>query len=470
MYLAGISLNQDYRALVISPSTPDLERLIPLVEACNFTAMGVTSSGEAWEILEKTLPQLLVISLDLPDRGSTLIRKIIPKKPDSLIVIGLFDPTTPPEVESTMAEGYDFLLETSFSPTALRAALHSLTKCQQTSTSKTICQSETIQHQQQEMEELQDQIEQAFAMSNQTAMEAEMAFIELNMIFKAVTGGIVLIGKNMNIIRFNDGFLQLAEIDRETARTFTCSDLFPNHHCGTDNCSILKVIKGEPHVEFETEKKRKDGSIRHYNITATPYKGPGGELIGAVVYILDITERVRIKRELEQSREKYRTMSLVDELTGLFNKRHFNNTLSIEIDRADRYGMNLSLIMMDIDNFKIHNDTYGHDQGDLVLSRLGEIVAGSIRSCDTPCRYGGEEFTIILPETPGQNAETVAERVRAAMAAEPFQPNPDETVYKTLSLGIAEFQKGEKLAELLRRADQNLYKAKKSGKNRYIYE
>jgi two-component system cell cycle response regulator len=125
---------------------------------------------------------------------------------------------------------------------------------------------------------------------------------------------------------------------------------------------------------------------------------------------------------------------------------------------------------MDIDNFKHHNDTYGHADGDKVLAELGKVIKASIRVTDIGCRYGGEEFTVILPQTSGESAVIVAERIRQGFAELEFKPNPNEVVQKTISVGIAQFGLGDTVQTLLERTDQNMYKAKDSGKNRCVYE
>jgi len=163
-------------------------------------------------------------------------------------------------------------------------------------------------------------------------------------------------------------------------------------------------------------------------------------------------------------------LSTVDELTGLFNKRYFNKHMALEVERAKRHRHSLCLLLFDIDNFKHHNDTYGHADGDLVLARLGKVIAGAVRINDIPCRYGGEEFTIILPEINGDQAIVVAERIRARFAAEVFEPNPGERVSKTVSIGIAQYRLGENGQSLLERADHNMYQAKQTGKDRVVFQ
>ena len=127
------------------------------------------------------------------------------------------------------------------------------------------------------------------------------------------------------------------------------------------------------------------------------------------------TERNRILSKLEN-------LAITDGLTKLYNLRHFYHLLEIEIDRCSRYGHPLALLLLDIDNFKVYNDTYGHLEGDKVLVRIGQIIQSRLRTMDSAFRYGGEEFTVILPETTAQEANNVAHRIRTAVEFENFFP------------------------------------------------
>jgi len=274
--------------------------------------------------------------------------------------------------------------------------------------------------------------------------------------------------KHCNLLRCNDSFLRMAGVIREKAHDHKCYEIFHTCMCNTDKCPLQRIRKGEKRIESEIKKEGPAGKAVYYSIISTPFKGPSGDLLGAVQHITDITERVKAEKALAESERRYKELSLVDELTKLFNKRYFNTHLQLEVERANRHGQPLSLLLLDIDNFKHHNDTYGHADGDRVLARLGQVIKESLRVNDVPCRYGGEEFTIILPETSGEQAIVVAERIRAGFAGVIFQPNPQETVQKTVSIGVTQYLPGESGQSLLERADQNMYEAKQSGKNRYV--
>jgi len=193
----------------------------------------------------------------------------------------------------------------------------------------------------------------------------------------------------------------------------------------------------------------------------------GLALMAISLIIFALASRIRTNVDaLRQSESRYMELSIKDDLTGLFNQRHFYHLLQAEIERAERYGRPLSLLLIDIDDFKRFNDTHGHMEGDRVLERIGETIQRCVRRTDWAFRYGGEEFTVFMPETLGDQAGVVAERIRTEFRAERFRPSPDREESKTVSIGIAQYQSGEELKEFISRADRNMYEAKRLGKDR----
>ncbi|MCK4697486.1 MAG: diguanylate cyclase, partial [Dehalococcoidia bacterium] len=157
--------------------------------------------------------------------------------------------------------------------------------------------------------------------------------------------------------------------------------------------------------------------------------------------------------------------SRIDELTGLFNRRHFEERLKEEVSRHSRYGDVLSIFMLDLDNFKAYNDTYGHPAGDILLGQMGKIVKGSVRNVDQAFRYGGDEFVIILPQTIREDAYVVAERVRMQIA----KTMEKQAIAVTSSIGLANYPADGVVAdELIDVADNALYHAKRAGGNRIL--
>ncbi|MFN7130940.1 MAG: GGDEF domain-containing protein [Myxococcales bacterium] len=171
-----------------------------------------------------------------------------------------------------------------------------------------------------------------------------------------------------------------------------------------------------------------------------------------------------IVKDIENAR-LYR-LSITDSLTKAFNRQYLYQRLPDEIERCRRYGDPLCVALFDVDHFKKLNDTYGHPAGDFVLKEITRIAHEQIREVDALVRYGGEEFLILLPKTALEGARTIAERFRQAVAAAVF-PWSDQQLKVTISLGVAQLQADVPSDEvLLKRADDALYRAKSSGRNR----
>lgn len=165
--------------------------------------------------------------------------------------------------------------------------------------------------------------------------------------------------------------------------------------------------------------------------------------------------------------EQFKSLSITDALTGLNNRHRFDEIMHQEIERVQRYGTRVSLLMIDIDHFKNVNDTFGHQKGDMVLRKIGHILRECVRSVDIPCRYGGEELTIIMPESDGEEALKMAERIRQTIAKTDFRENAEGPEIVTVSIGVAGCPtKSCTLPEFVHAADSALYEAKGSGRNR----
>jgi len=181
-------------------------------------------------------------------------------------------------------------------------------------------------------------------------------------------------------------------------------------------------------------------------------------------------KRVLKERKLTNERlqmlEKLKKLSITDGLTNLYNSRHFYNQLKNEVDRSTRYSHPLTMLILDIDHFKDYNDRYGHLEGDKVLLRLGQVVKLLLRKMDSAYRYGGEEFTVILPETDSEEAFTVAQRIRKAIKEIVFTPEPGNNASITISIGMTAYNPPEELADFIQRADKALYGSKEGGRDK----
>ncbi len=173
----------------------------------------------------------------------------------------------------------------------------------------------------------------------------------------------------------------------------------------------------------------------------------------------------RLSKDRAQMLQKLKKMAITDGLTKLFNSRYFYTQLEMEIDRLNRYHHPLSMLLIDIDNFKDYNDKYGHLDGDKVLSGFGEIINSCLRGMDSAYRYGGEEFTVLLPETPITEAFNVAERIQRALTETQFKSMSGSISYITVSIGITDYCTNEDLSSFILRADKAMYQSKDKGKN-----
>lgn len=192
-------------------------------------------------------------------------------------------------------------------------------------------------------------------------------------------------------------------------------------------------------------------------------------------HIVELRARVRAKNremekrngQLEQALQRIEELAMRDELTGVYNRRHLMETIRIEKQRSRRTGSAFTICILDIDYFKKVNDTYGHLAGDEVLREISATAAGALRQTDHFGRYGGEEFACVLTDTSTDGAMITAERIRASIAALRF-PAMDPTLGVTVSIGIADCGGEEDTGNAFRRADEALYQAKQSGRNRCV--
>ncbi len=179
----------------------------------------------------------------------------------------------------------------------------------------------------------------------------------------------------------------------------------------------------------------------------------------------ELTKNAKLVEHLKEELDKYKEMAIIDELTGIFNRRGILDLLKREVARSERFNLPLSIAMVDVDDFKRINDTFGHVTGDKVLKAVALIMKSAIRRIDMLGRYGGEEFLIIFPNTPKDNARVAAEKLRKEVESHKFKYR-DQEFRVTISLGVAEYTYGDSVEVLISKADEALYKAKRAGKNR----
>jgi len=212
-----------------------------------------------------------------------------------------------------------------------------------------------------------------------------------------------------------------------------------------------------PLQNYETEVRHKSERNIPVNISLSYVRDADNRITATLAICKDITHQKQLERELKE-------MSIKDSLTGLFNQRHFYDRLAAEIERARRQAHPLSLLLFDIDQFKTFNDCHGHLAGDLVLQTAGQVVLESTREhVDLGFRYGGDEFTVILPEAGEHQAYSIAERIRQGFESKKFDD-------LTVSIGLMTYRDGYSLRTFIQFTDAMMYDAKRSGGNKiFVY-
>jgi len=252
---------------------------------------------------------------------------------------------------------------------------------------------------------------------------------------------------------------------------------------GIDGYEVCRTVKGEDKGVFTpivmaTALRGNDSRIAGVESGADDFIGKPYNRVELTTRIKSLLRIRKLHRkleekvsELEAAREKLSKLAVTDGLTGLYNYRAFRHQLRLEVSRARRFHLPLSLLMIDIDHFKRYNDRFGHPVGDKLLRQFSRLIQGNLRDVDCSARYGGEEFVVILPGTDKQSAGKVAEKLRMLIEQAPFQGAsqlPGKSV--TISIGVAAFpDDGREEEQLIRLADTALYNAKNGGRNQWLF-
>ncbi len=233
--------------------------------------------------------------------------------------------------------------------------------------------------------------------------------------------------------------------------------------------NLLKVFT---HLEIDPKEAEKTWSeiLKHRQSMSKTLKRNVALRVAMLDYFISINRQIKNPKIIEiEIFEKIEKSLITDDLTGLYNKRFFIETLYREVQRSKRYSQDLSIMFIDIDDFKKCNDFKGHTFGDKVLRSVANIIRNALREVDYACRFGGDEFVVILPETRGRKAVIAAERLRRSVAKKNFLQKGK--YHTTVSAGIATFGvDGNSPEELIENADTALFRAKNDGKNKvYIF-
>jgi diguanylate cyclase (GGDEF)-like protein/PAS domain S-box-containing protein len=313
---------------------------------------------------------------------------------------------------------------------------------------------------------------------------AESALAEsqarLKAIFDNAGAGIGVTGLDAKYIFVNDRWAEMVGYSPGELSNMTIFDLSHPEDVEMTRDKFTALVNGQIEgYQIENRYRRKDGSYFWATVSSKPIRKADGSIETAIGIITDITSLKKAEmelinanrllnyqlKEIAELRDKLREQAIRDPLTNLYNRRFMEETLNLEIHRARRSHSLVSLVMMDIDHFKLVNDRFGHKTGDYVLEALGRMLLDNTRKSDVACRYGGEEFLIVLPNTSLEDAARRAEQFRASFEALRVGDKKRPTK-ATMSIGIACFPThGEDGEQVLDRADEALYSAKATGRN-----
>lgn len=278
----------------------------------------------------------------------------------------------------------------------------------------------------------------------------------------------------------NDKFCAVSQYTREELIGRDHRIVNSGQHPPALFADMWRTIASGSTWQGEVCNRKKDGSLYWVSTTILPFLDVAGRPEHYVSVRTDITSIKMAEMMLESNQERlevlvaqrtselaereaaFQRLSETDMLTGVANRRKFDETLLVETSRAQRHGLSLALVMLDIDHFKKLNDTYGHQAGDSVLTEFAQLVAVHIRAHDFFARWGGEEFAILATMNDSEEARQFADKLRALIAAHEFSV----VGHVTASLGLSIYRSGEDIDAMLSRADKALYAAKANGRNR----
>ena len=263
----------------------------------------------------------------------------------------------------------------------------------------------------------------------------------------------------------NLGFTR-EEIPEQVGYQYFTDKLHPDDYDRVmDN--MRKNLMGETgtyEVEYRIRTKAGDYTW-YYDRGAVTKRGEGGTPIVVAGIVFDISRNKAMECELKEANKRLKYLVNTDELTGAYNKRFMIKKVSEEIERCQRTKNAFSLIMLDVDDFKSINDTYGHNMGDSVLKKFVERIDSRIRKTDFLCRWGGDEFIVLLPDTDLDGAVELAQDIKEEFAANEF----DTVGELTSSIGVSSYSEGDTLDTLIKKVDDLMYTSKKAGKSRVSY-
>jgi diguanylate cyclase (GGDEF)-like protein/PAS domain S-box-containing protein len=289
----------------------------------------------------------------------------------------------------------------------------------------------------------------------------------LNMIFDSIRDPFCVIDGEFRVIRANAAYAALKNVRADDLIGRKCHEVLENSGRVCEGCIVDKSFQSADPCAKEKQVVLKNGAATWVETYTYPIIDDNGKVTHVMEYTRDITERKKVEEEKKLLIERLEYLSRTDSLTGLMNRRALTDSFLYEIDRAERYGSELSIILCDIDNFKEINDAWGHDMGDRALQAVSATLKTILRKADIVGRHGGDEFLLILPETSVKGAEGLANKLLAAVRDMDLRSRDGKRIGITISIGVACLEIGrDNMDTFIKRADDAMYASKQAGRDR----
>ena len=467
--------NTPYYILLVDDEKVIRETLCSILKEDGYEVFMACSGKEAINLAQKHLFDLAILDIKLPDVGGLEVLKNIKKlQPNICAVLITAYPTTESAIMAIQEEAYEYITK-PFDISHVKLVIKRGIEEKQLSLENKLL----LNNLQSEKEKLEIILQVGHMMSSILNLDKLAEFIvqKISEVLKVRICSLMLLDEEEDMLSIKAA-IGLDEVVIRTTKIRLGQSI-----------SGWVAQRGEPVLISDIENDMRFGraNMPKYetkSLLSIPLKSKGRVL--GVINVADkkspkqtnifteedlrflgiVCSYAAIAIENAQLYGEVRKLAITDGLTNLFNHRYFQTQLSHEVMRVQRYPHPLSLIMIDIDFFKQFNDTYGHPMGDTVLNQIGRTIRKTVRKVDIACRYGGEEFAIIFPETGLKEATVAAEKIRQAIEQLRFETGKGRNEKMTISGGVAIFKKGMSKENLVEAADDSLYKAKLTGRNR----
>lgn len=289
----------------------------------------------------------------------------------------------------------------------------------------------------------------------------------LDSIFASIHDPFCIFDENYRIVKVNQAYAELKEKAIDILVERTCFEAMANRSTVCDDCLIQKTFQSGDPCAKEKKIILRTGETLWLEIYTYPIKDAQGKTVQVIEYTRDVTDRKRSEEDRKRLIGRLEHLSSVDGLTGLLNRRALTEQLSYEIERARRFGAPLAIMLCDMDNLKMINDKHGHAAGDMAIQLVSAALRNAIRSVDIAGRYGGDEFLVILPETPIEGAQSLAEKLRHVIQHSEIRLEGNRNAALSLSTGIGVLADPPEDGDgFIKRIDSALYNSKHAGRNR----